>query len=666
MKYLRVYWAWLFVLFVFLAMVTIVAPGRGASFSTDDAQFLQFSWNAAHGFGLDRMVPLAPHYLFHALLMKIGVREFLHFRYINYAIILCSSGVFFLGLDKRRFKSPLVPFAICASLLVSLYTIQSPNSLALAFFLFGAGCYFFATDSNGQHKTLLLALCGVLFAFAGFMHAAVAIAMLGLIVVALVIDRSVRYTLLAPCFLLSSLLLWGIYIHWLGVDSLLTPTAGHDSSAAYIYYRILMILRFYDEAALAYAVVLIATLWLGRGMFSATQSLLSIVVTLFYGATLIAYVVGFSQPDAVSGLYAINFLTALSQWVMRLPGAAFYLFLFAIFRWLGEGWFASSPTQSLIKRKSIFPRGRSRIWVFLQTVTTRVLAPFNANAQNLKFSIAVFGILLLQSSTAVGSNTEIAQGMVFFAGPAIGIVILLWDLLDRKSKPIAVAYPKLFFLWAGVVGMSAVYYAIKINTNLVHSIIIYAIPAIGLVILLHRSTDKSRQKSPIILPLILAAWLMITALFAFTYNHPEGQPILSSERVVLQDTPLRGIREKPRYASSVNQLRQKYQEYGCSNLPLVSLEFLPLAYYILQHSTPGTIGVVIPGFYFPVDRIRKELDLQVGWCVLDVTNAAQLQKDIDGRAALRAWVIENSDKTDQILSPSIDMGDMHFYVRDKR
>jgi hypothetical protein len=155
-------------------------------------------------------------------------------------------------------------------------------------------------------------------------------------------------------------------------------------------------------------------------------------------------------------------------------------------------------------------------------------------------------------------------------------------------------------------------------------------------------------------------------LFALTYNHPTNQPILSSERLLLQDTPLKGIWETPQHAASVNQLRQKYQLYACSNLPLISLEHLPLVYYILQHPTPGTLGVVVPGFYYPVERIRKELNLQTGWCVIDVISPAQLKKDIDGRAELRAWVIENSDKFDLILPPSVDMDNILFYVRNKR
>src|SRR5213593_3808551 len=109
---------WTAVLGVLAALITIVVPGRGAPWFSDDGLFLGLSWNAAHGFGLDLGVPQAPHYLFHALLMKAGVRELLHFRIINYLVILASSMVFFLGLDGRRFRSAVVPIAVCASLLV--------------------------------------------------------------------------------------------------------------------------------------------------------------------------------------------------------------------------------------------------------------------------------------------------------------------------------------------------------------------------------------------------------------------------------------------------------------------------------------------------------------------------------------------------------------------
>jgi hypothetical protein len=662
----KIYWPWVAVLVVFLSMVTVVAPGRGAPFGSDDAFFLQLSWNAANGFGLDQLIPLTPHYLFHALLMKIGITEFLHFRYVNYTIILFSSGIFFLGLDKRRFRSHLVPLAICASLLGSLYTIQSPNSLALAFFLLGAGSYFFATDSNGHRKIMLLTLCGVLYALAGFMHAAVGISMIVLIIATLIIDRSVRNTPLVPCFILFSIFLWGIYAYFLGIDNLLTPTEGHDSSATYIHYRILLILRFYYEAIFAFGLVLIATLWLGRGMFSAAQSLLSIIVTLFYGATLIAYVVGAPQPDAVSGLHAINFLTALGQWIMRLPGAAFYLLLFTVFRWLGEGWFMPSPRPSLETPKIIFAGNGERVRPFLRSVADRTLAPFNASAKNLKFSTAVLGVCLLQSSTAVGSNTEIFQGMVFFAGTAIGITILLWHSLDQDSKPASIDYPRLLIVWLSMVGSLALYYGIKINTNLIHSLLIYAIPAVGLVVLMYTPIYKN-IKNFLLIPIILStAWLIFMTLFAFTYNHSTNQAILSPQRVVLQDSPLQGIRETPQYATFVNQLQQKYQQYGCSNLALISLEFLPLAYYILQHPTPGNLGVVHPGFYFPVNKIRKELSLGAGWCVLDITRPAQLKQDIDGRAELRAWVIENSDIKDRIFPPNNYVDDFRIYIRKKR
>lgn len=667
----RASWLWIAVLIVFLAVVVIVAPGRGAAWISDDGLFLQFSWNAANGGGFDRLLPQAPHYLLHALLMKIGVREILHFRYVNYLIILFSSSVFFLGLDKRRFMSPLVPLAVCASLLVSLYTIQSPNSLALAFFLLGGGCYFFATDSVGYTKSILLALCGVLFAVAGFMHAAVVVAMLVLIAVILVIDRSVRYALLAPCFILFSFLLWGAYIYWLGIDNLLASPAGHNSSAANLYYRILLILRFYQEAAIAYGLVLMATWWLGRGMFSATQSMLTLVVTLFYGATLIAYVNGIAPPEAISGLHAINFLTADGQWIMRLPGAAIYLLLFATFRWIGEGWFASFCGKSSGNSQALFSRSGAAVLACLQAIPTKVLKPFNSNTQNLKFTMAVLGILLLHSSTAVGSAAEIFQIMVFYAGTAIGIAMLLWESLDQDREQVSIVYPKLSIVWVGLVCVLAFGYAINTNANLARPTVFFALPAVGLTYIFRGSLGRDGRKTSVLLSAVLAAWLVMMALFSINYNHSTNQPILSRGRVVLKDDPLCGIWEQPKYASAVTELLKKYQQNGCSNVPIIALEHLPLVYYILQRRTLDNIGAVYPGVYFPEDRIKKALDPQVGWCVLDATSAetrAVITQNhgVDRRATLRAWVMENSDRVDVVMSPSADMGDISLYVRHKR
>src|SRR6266542_2459385 len=183
---------WLGVVALAVVLMAVVAPGRGAFWYNDDGLFLVLSWNAAHGFGLDLGTAQAPHYLFHALLMKAGLSELLYFRYVNYFVILASSMVFFLGLDQERFRSPVVPVAVAASLLITLNSIQSPNSLALAFFLTGAGLYFMARDRDGWPRSALLGASGVFFGAAGFMHAAVAIAMILVVAICVLLDRSVR------------------------------------------------------------------------------------------------------------------------------------------------------------------------------------------------------------------------------------------------------------------------------------------------------------------------------------------------------------------------------------------------------------------------------------------------------------------------------------------
>lgn len=667
---LQIYLLWFAVVSVFFTMVTIVAPGRGAALIQDEVFFLQTSWNVANGFGFDRMLPQAPHYFFHALLMKLGLKELLHFRYINYAVILVSSSTFFLGLDKRRFNSPVVPVAICASLFVSLYTIQSPNSLALAFFLVGAGCYFFAIDCTSRKRSILFALSGVFFAIAGFMHAAVAIAMLVLIAIVWIVDRSRRSAKFVISFLLLSLVLWGMYISSLGIDSLLAHPAGHESGIVYFYNRIRLILRFYQEAVLAYVLVLLASLRLGREKFSVAQSVLSVLVTLFYGAAIIAYVTGNEQPQAISGLHAIYFLTDAGQWISCLPGTAFYLLLFATFRWLGEGWFVSRSSQSPVKKR-IFPENGKEIRGNFQFFVNRLLAPFHSDTQGHKCTVAVLGVILIQAATAVGSHTGIIQGMVFYAGPAFGLAIYLWESLDRNSRQPATRLSALPIIWMGIALILLIAYAIKINTNLIQSIVRYVLPAVGLTYLL-KWGRRDRLNASILLSVVTLAWLTIAGIFALTYNHSANEPILSQGKVVLQDTPMRGILVPSRYATFAAQLRQKYQLQRCQSLPLVVLDVVPLVYYMLQHPTPGTIGVPYPAFYFPEEQIRAILDLETGWCVVDVTGRetqAGITRNhgIDKRSAIRAWARDNSDRIDEISSPSDDVvGPVYLYVRDKR
>jgi hypothetical protein len=559
---------WIAVLGVLAVLVTVVAPGRGAAWFNDDGMFLVLSWNTANGFGLDRTIPQAPHYLFHAVLMKLGLRELLHFRILNYLVSLVSSMVFFLGLDSRRFRSPIVPVAVCAGLLVSLNSIQSPNSLAMAFCLLGAGSYFFAVDAVGRWRSALLAASGALFAISGFMHAAVAIAMVVLIGLIVIFDRSVRRAPLWPIFLAVSVGLWGVYIRVLGLDNLFVVPGGHNARPGHLVRALWHIGTLYLEAALVYAVTAAAFWWTGRRKFAAAQAVLSIAATLFYGATFLADIAGLRPPPAVLGWF---FLSGEGQWISRVPGTVFYILLFAAFRCVAEAW----------------PRVH-RNWL-----------------------IATAALALLHVATQVGSNTAVIQGMVFFAGPALGLGVMLWHALDRQDPP----------PW--------------------------------------------RVFAP-----VTTAWLVLLTTFTFAYNHPTVDGVLLAGRTRLHEPPLTGVLVTPRYASAVARFTEAYAANGCQALPIIAFEYIPMAEYILQRrGRPG--GMVIrPSMDFPAERIRAALDPAGGWCVLDTTGLetqiAITRSGTDMRSAVREWVAARSDRSIVIPSPGPDLTDIRLYVRDAR
>ncbi len=90
---------WIIPLVIYLTLIYVIGPLRGAPWFSDDGLFLRMSFDAANGYGWDRMLPQQPSYLFNALLMKFGMTELLQFRTVNYSMCFFSAVIFFIGLD---------------------------------------------------------------------------------------------------------------------------------------------------------------------------------------------------------------------------------------------------------------------------------------------------------------------------------------------------------------------------------------------------------------------------------------------------------------------------------------------------------------------------------------------------------------------------------------
>lgn len=572
--------AWFILIGTLLLLLLVVAPGRGAGWIQDDGLFLRMSWDAAHGFGLDHMLPQSPSYLFHAGLIKLGLIEYLHFRYLNYLVIAVSALLFFGALTPSM-GHPLLPLSILTSLLVSLNSVLNPNTLSMTLWLIATGFYFYSTRTKSQWaRSLLYALSGIFFGYAGFMHAAVAIAMMLMVLLILTLESTARRSLMLPLFILCVAIPWWLYAYTVGMEVLFADPAGHDASFNQILRRIGLLLLFYCKPLFLY--VACQYFWRRRpDKLVYTRRMLTWTFTAW---ALIS-----------TAVFLLDSEWRFPGWVgiSQIPGILLVLLYLAFFQWSGLQLGKAGDMTTMRERlRTMFEASR---------ITLK-------DDQSRRLFVAFAGFILVPAALAVGSNTAIIQGMVFFAGPAMGVLMLLWHHLG--------------------------------NARL-------------------RLDEKT----------LITIWLLILSGFAMAYNHPNYRRPLTPGMQVLQELPLQGVRESAAYIHSLTQLRQAYSKYGCAGHPLLVLDYLPMIYFILQHPAPQAIGVIRPQMYFPEDKILSLLDSEPSWCVLDATGI-ETQTDTatrqgqDVRARVRTRIEQLTLSHTVISEPSAEIiSPMTLYTR---
>ena len=572
-------------------LLFVIAPGRGAAWFSDDGLFLRMSWEAANGYGWDRMLPQSPSYLFNALMMKLGVVELIHFRWINYSLCLFGATLFFFGLDRRRFHSPTTPLAITASLLVWLNSVECPNSLAIHFFLIGAGCYFFSTRPSRKINHPLLILSACFLAIAGFMHAAVAIAVILIGTLICILNPVARRSAFMPMLIIVLVGLWTWYIAAIGLSTILRVPAAHETSLIELLHRISLILKFFFLALLYFLIASYVFKRLKRGSFRSAQIFLSWWITGIAVLSLLWNIVGVQWR--FPGWIGIH----------QIPGAVYYPLLFTIFAVIGIGYTQYYQAQT---------RVGSGLKTSLVSAHRFIQDWFRQNGPgttNHLLVIAITGFLLIPAGLAAGSNTAILVGLVYFAGPAAGLLLMIQSQANQG-------------LW------------------------------------------KKRERKGLV-----TVWIVIFFIFSLSYNHPTQEMPIQNDRVILSGPPLRDIIETQRYQASLMQIQQIYTEQDCQNKLLLTLENIPTLYYILQHPAPNSIGVVRPLYYFPEDDIQTLISENLHWCVLDATGV-ETQTEInrlggaDFREKVRKLLRAQSTQSFSIPSPSKEIvKDMTFYIR---
>ena len=588
--------SWLVVLAVLAVLLFIVSPARGAYWLSDDGLFLRMSWEAAKGYGWDRMLPQSPSYLFHALWMKIGLIQYLHFRYLHYIFSFICVFIFFGGLIERPTRSFVYPATVLLGILVSINSIESPNSLVLNFFLLGTGLYFYALKTQQKFFKQLFFYCGAVFlAICGFMHAAAAIASVLLVLIMIWLVPKFRRLLFLTVFLCLLIGLWAWYINQIGLSSLLQTPAAHDISGLKLLHRIWLLFEFALKPLAFYCLsAYLCIYWLSKRRQGSTQ--------------LDPILIGMSLSWGVAFLACLSVVSYLLDWgwrfpgwrgILQVPGLIYYPLFFILF---------------FIIHQNISQ------WHF-KTLIDESMA---LKMQQKKQLISILGFILFPAALAVGSNTAIIQGLVFFAGPAAGLVIYLWSEWLSKS------------------------------------------------IDQHHRNQNGKKNEPQFLcwgswRWFFLVWFILYAIFSLSYNHPSSRTVMDATLKTINHGPLHGVRETAQYQESMGQIDAIYQAEHCAQKTLLVMDYVPMLHYILGHAAPNELGVMRPMYYYPEEKIQKALSDTRGWCVIDLTGI-ETQEDIqknggDRREPLRQWIQQHGNKYDVVTPGPELIGKITIYVK---
>jgi hypothetical protein len=417
-------------------------------------------------------------------------------------------------------------------------------------------------------------------------------------------------------FFLSLIALWAWYINEIGVAVLLQTPAAHETGILVLLNRIWLLLKF---ALFPFVISCFAFYckwsWKKKrypihSEFEAQHIFyqLSWVVTALAVFSILSYLLGWGWR--FPGWHEI----------LQIPGLIYYL-LFFYLTYLGQKTFIQMHCQSDGSNSN-----------HINLLGKRIFQYFNhqdLNIEQKKKLISITGFLFLPASLAVGSNTAIIQGLVFFAGPAAGLMIFLWFDLSIARYP-------------GFGEASS------------------------------QAAENEVWSSPMFFSwgswkLLLLIWFLIFGVFALTYNHPASRKVLEGNLIEITEGPLQGVLETERYRESLVQLSAVYRAQHCNEKTLIVLDYVPLIYFIFSHAAPNSVGVIRPMYYYPHEQIMTALADSRGWCVIDITDL-ETQDDIqknagDRRDSLRQWLKMNGKKFSTKTPDSEIVGEIDIYVK---
>jgi hypothetical protein len=425
---------WLMAISVFAYFVFIVEPRRGVDFSADEGWFLYKAWAAVSGFGGDPLLPQAPHYLFNAALMAMGIESIWTLIVAHHALNAAAITAFMSSVDDRGLRSPLVPLTVAMGQAINLNTILNHYTVPIFLALLGLGVLLWGERVSGRRGCLLKCLALCILGAAAVANFAIGVAISIAVGVFFFLDRSSYKSALAAFYLGLIAIFLICYWHWIGSDVIFNPPVARDASLSALFKRARRIVSFFVEVAAFFAVAMLVA------RSTKTPERLGTALVFFQSAgicllsvVLIAYLLripigsGFVWNALWTSSGDVRFI------LIALPFVGMFQLVVAVL---------AGVLHEVETKSGQLPRhswGNMSTWLAAMPTLHRMEG---------RLIVASIALLTMFSVGSVGSNTHILLAGIYVTGCAIGLALTWLDWLDGLTAKTA---PALACLWFGVI-----------------------------------------------------------------------------------------------------------------------------------------------------------------------------------------------------------------------
>jgi hypothetical protein len=398
--------SWLFLFCILIFYFMYLLPRKGADFG-DEGYYLYSAWAATQSaIPLDTLIPQAPSYILNAVFMTLGIKEYLHFRFIYYAFIVLSLFVFVKGTYRGSKTPEIYPIIVSVGLLGTMTTLLSYHNAPVLLLLMSNGLFFFFISGEHNFQRLLFAcLSGAVIALSGFINMSLLPAASLNVLVLYYLHRNERHkNAYLGGFILALIVLFYWYISTIGMAELLRTNTVHSIEKTFSKFEMifLFLIRWFVVFGLIFVI----------GKMVRMIKMFRNINTFRIGVTILPFITMFYVLSICQYAFGIDWISATPiEWIKNINVE------WGTGRWI-TGW-------NLLMRGALGALG-------LSLFSLAVLTCYDTGETFRRIALSSVFVVLYCYSQLATTSTGPETSIIFYSGPLTVIAFLLF--FDRCAN----------------------------------------------------------------------------------------------------------------------------------------------------------------------------------------------------------------------------------------